>query len=175
MTQNAPTFDELFASCRDSAVHLEMRDVYDIDGEIEGFEKWRRSGHRDDWDDRDSWWLPFHQSVADATARGVLVRRARIVSMPVTEYIRYEHAGTPGNILAGEHVRWLPRRRATDLALPGNDFWLFDGRVTHVNHFTGDGRWLEEEITEDPELAELCSSAFEAVWERAVPHEEFAL
>jgi hypothetical protein len=31
------------------------------------------------------------------------------------------------NAAAGEDVRWLPRRRASDLALPGTDFWVLDG------------------------------------------------
>jgi hypothetical protein len=64
---------------------------------------------------------PFHQSVADAVARGVTVRRARVVSEPVGDYIRYEHACTAQNIAAGEDVRWLPRRLASDLLIPGND------------------------------------------------------
>lgn len=175
MTQNAPTFDDLLNSCQESAIHLELRDVYGVADEVAGFEEWKRVGHRGDWNDRESWWAPFYQAIADATARGVSVRRARVVSMPVTDYIRFEHAGTQGNIIAGEHVRWLPRRQATDIAFPGNDFWLFDGRIVHVNHFTGDGRWLEQEVTEDPELAKLCSSAFEAVWERAIPHADFRI
>lgn len=57
-------------------------------------------------------------------ARGVKLRRARIVSEPVSEYIRFEHDGTPQNIAAGEDVRWLPRARASALSLPGNDCWV---------------------------------------------------
>ncbi|MEV6817542.1 DUF6879 family protein [Nocardiopsis dassonvillei] len=175
MTQNAPTFVDMLDACRESAVHLEMRDIYGVDSEVAGFEEWKRVGHRGDWSDRDSWWAPFYQAVADATARGVTVRRARVVSMPVTDYIRFEHEGTQGNIIAGEDVRWLPRRQATDIAFPGNDFWLFDDRIVRINHFTGDGRMTEVEDTEEPELAKLCSSAFEAVWERAVPHADFRI
>jgi hypothetical protein len=32
---------------------------------------------------------------------------------------------------------------------------------------------VDQEVIEDPAVAKLCSSAFEAVWERAVPHEEY--
>ncbi|OLT30617.1 hypothetical protein BJF83_07830 [Nocardiopsis sp. CNR-923] len=175
MTQNAPDFVDMLDACRESAVHLEMRDIYGMDDEMEGFERWKREGRREDWDDRDSWWHPFYQAIANATARGVLVRRARVVSTPVTEYIRYEHEGTQGNIIAGEHVRWLPRRQATDIAFPGNDFWLFDDRIVRINHFSGDGQMIDEEVTEAPEVAKLCSSAFEAVWERAIPHDDFRI
>jgi hypothetical protein len=108
-------------------------------------------------------------------ARGVVVRRARIVSEPVSAYIRYEHAGTVVNVAAGELVRWLPRRRASDIALPGNDFWLFDGRVVKWNHFTGDGSSGGGEVTDDPASARLCADAFEAVWSRAVPHDAYVI
>src|SRR2546430_200447 len=77
----------------------------------------------------------------------------------------------PHNVAAGELVRWLPRRQATDLALPGNDFWVFDSRLARINYFGGDGRILDQEVTEDPSIVKLCVSAFEAVWERALPHE----
>jgi len=73
---------------------------------------------------------------------GSKIRRARVVSEPVTEYIRFEHAITADlNVAAGEQVRWLPRRRASDLALPGSDFWLFDDQLIIFNHFAGDGSW----------------------------------
>lgn len=172
MPQSVPSFIDMLAECRQSAVHLEMRDAYAIGDEADEFEAWQR-GHRTDWDDRASWWHPYYQAVSDAVARGVVVRRARVVSEPVTQYIRYEHYITTANVMAGEQVRWLARRRATDIAFPGNDFWLFDDRLVRVNHFTGDGAMVDQEVLDEPALAKLCGSAFEAVWERAVPHEEY--
>ena len=110
-----------------------------------------------------------------ARSRGVVIRRARIVSEPVSEYIRWEHEITAANVKAGEDVRWLPRRRASDLLLPGNDFWVFDDRVILWNHFTGDGEIPPEgwEITEDPAQVKVCAAAFESVWERAVPQADY--
>jgi hypothetical protein len=61
------------------------------------------------------------------------------VSEPVTDYIRYEHAGAVVNVSAGEQVRWLPRRRAVELLLPGADLWIFGGTQVLFNHFTGTG------------------------------------
>jgi hypothetical protein len=101
--------------------------------------------------------------VAAAVARGVRIRRARIVSEPITDVIRHEYEVTSTlNIPAGEEVRWLPRRQASDLALPGNDFWIFDDRLVRFGHFAGDGSYLEQEVVKDPVVARLCSSAFES-------------
>jgi hypothetical protein len=74
-----------------------------------------------------------------------------IVSKPVSEYIRWEHEITSANVETGEDVQWLPRRRASDLLLRGNDFWVFDDRMVLWTHFTGEGEILPEgwEVTED--------------------------
>jgi hypothetical protein len=172
MPRNVLGFEELLRSARRSAWHLEMRDAYGVAEEEKAFAAWKR-GFRLDPDDRSSWWRPWLDLIAEVTGKGVAVRRARIVSEPVTDYIRFEHSGTFTNVAAGEQVRWLPRRHASDLTLPGNDFWLIDERLVRFNHFTGDGAALEPEQREEPAVARLCASAFEAVWERAIPHEEF--
>ncbi|MEU5163059.1 DUF6879 family protein [Streptomyces sp. NPDC020875] len=174
MRPSVPTWDELLGSARESAVHLEMRDVYAVADEQEHFAAWQ-AGHRTDWDDRESWWGPWHTLISGLVARGVLVRRVRIVSEPVSEYIRYEHDETTANVVSGEQVKWLPRRQASDLALPGNDFWLIDGRTIRWNHFSGDGAPGHGEISDDPAVAKLCADAFESVWSRAVPHEQYEI
>ncbi|MFJ6543613.1 DUF6879 family protein [Streptomyces sp. NPDC091385] len=174
MSQRPPRRAELLDSAAESAVHLEMRDAYGVAGEAAAFARWRETGEVDD--DPDSpYWAPWTALVRRTVARGVSVRRARIVSEPVSDYIRYEHAGTGVNVAAGEQVRWLPRRRASDLCLPGNDFWLIDGRLVRWNHFTGDGASAPGEITEEPGAARLCEAAFETVWARAVPHAEYKI
>jgi hypothetical protein len=149
-----------------------MRDVYSVEDEIESFAAWR-AGHRLVPADRDSWWNDYHGWVADAVARGVAVRRARVVSEPVTEYIRYEHSGTFRVVQAGECVRWLPREHASDLMLPGNDLWIFDDRLIRFGLFTGDGQFVRHVLNDDPDVVQQCNAAFEAVWSRATPHDQY--
>ncbi|MER5226071.1 DUF6879 family protein [Streptomyces flaveus] len=172
MPSNVPPFSELMARCTHSAVHLEMRDQYGVSDEAEDFATWLRTGQRDT-DPASEYWTPWVDLISRAVARGVTVRRARIISEPVSDYIRYEHAATIVNVHAGEQVRWLPRRQASDIALPGNDFWLFDDRVIRWGYFSGDGAAVGHEISDDPTAAKLCAQSFEAVWERAVPHDQY--
>lgn len=162
--------DHWLGACEQSALHLEMRDAYTSDDP--DYDAWL-SGHQLDPSDRTSWWRPWLQNIVDATARGVVVRRARIVSEPVSAYIRYEYDLTFPNERVGEQVRWLPRRRASGLALPGNDFWLFDRRILLINHHNGDGDWIDIEHVTDPGTIKLCATAFESVWERAIPHNQY--
>jgi hypothetical protein len=174
MPQSELNFRDLMEAARTSAVHLEMRDTYGVGDESDDFTQWQRTGHRD-VDPASAYWAPWVDLISRASARGVVVRRARVVSQPVTEYIRYEHAGTPVNVHAGEQVRWLPRREAATLLLPGSDLWVFDGTSVLFNYFTGDGDWSDPgmELRTEPAIAKQCADAFDAVWERAVPHDQF--
>ncbi|MFJ9871211.1 DUF6879 family protein [Streptomyces sp. NPDC101165] len=174
MPSTPTAFADLLADATRSAVHLEMRDTYAVDYESGPFADWR-AGFRYDPDDRASWSRDWLGLVAESTARGVVIRRARIVSEPVSEYTHFLHSFTITNIVAGEHVRWLPRRQASELCLPGNDFWLFDNQTVYWNHFTGAGASAGGEVSNAPSAAKLCSEAFEAVWDRATPHDQYKI
>ncbi len=167
-----PSFEALFARCTVSAAHLEMRDEYTPDDPV--YLDWR-AGIAIDPKER---WREWYDLMVATTARGIRVRRARIVSEPVTDFIRYEYDLTEGlNLAAGEEVRWLPRRQASDLALPGNDFWLFDDERVLFNLFAGDGAWPDDgyDLRDDPAVVQLCARAFESVWQRAIPHHEYRI
>ncbi|MFF7593301.1 DUF6879 family protein [Kitasatospora purpeofusca] len=163
---------EGLAGAQHSAVHLEMRDSYTPDDPE--FARWR-AGHRYNNDPAQlpDWWGSWADLVAETTGRGVVMRRARIVSEPVTEYIRYEYDLSFANVAAGELVRWLPRRRAADLALPGTDLWMFDDSAVLFTYFSGIGEVVDREWRTEPSVVELVRAAFEAVWERAAPHRDY--
>ncbi|MFF0298897.1 DUF6879 family protein [Kitasatospora sp. NPDC004615] len=175
MKPSVPDFGTLLRSAERSACHLEMRDSYMEDPV---FADWRAGlpvGQPEAYDLPDEY-IAWAALVRETVGRGVAMRRARIVSEPASAYIRWEHAITERhNIALGEQVRWLPRSKASDLALPGNDLWLIDDRLVLFHWFTGAGEWAGHEVTEDPALVKTVTTAFEAVWERAVPHSQFAL
>ncbi|KNB51998.1 DUF6879 family protein [Streptomyces caatingaensis] len=175
MSQNdMPHFSELLRAARRTAVHLEMRDNYAVSDEAGGFGHFLRTGEADIDPDSD-FWEGWTSLVRETVGRGVVMRRARIVSEPVTDYIRYEHALTSVNVAVGEQVRWPPRRAASDISLPGNDFWLIDARAVRFDSFTGDGDWGSppDAGSEAPTVVRLRSSAFETVWERGIGHEKY--
>jgi hypothetical protein len=163
--------DRLLA-CERSAVHLEMRDVY-LPSDPR-YRAWRQGARESVRDDPQS--LPWLAAVREVTARGVEVRRARVVSEPVSDYIRFEHHLTDANVAAGESVRWLPRRAAARMLLPGTDFWVFDGTTLFL-HFDGDGELPPDDETEvtDPAVTAACRAAFETVWAAATPHADYRL
>lgn len=174
MPSNVPPFAELLGACTRSAVHLEMRDHYAVTDEADDYARWLRTGQRDT-DPTSPDWAPWVDLISGARARGVEVRRARIVSEPVSEYIRYEHAATDVNVHAGEQVRWLPRHQAGSLALPANDYWLLDGRLVRWGYFAGDGTLVGHALSDDLDDVRLCAAAFENVWLDSIPHAEYKI
>src|SRR6266516_920171 len=166
MSVSVPELDELLHGAQRQVMHLELRDVY---AESEAFAAWR-AGEPYDRSERDGQW---HDLFVSLVACGVEVRRLRVVSEPVSGYIRYEYEATPSaNLAAGERVRWLPRYRASDLAFPGNDFWLVDDRVL-FNHSSGNGDWTGVELVADAGVVKFCVSAFEAAWDRGIDHDAY--
>ena len=86
------------------------------------------------------------------------------------EPVRESFGIVPPMVVAGEGIRWLPRRAASSLAVPGNDFYLFDGRLIVFLLYSGDGTATERLVSSDPAEIALCRTAFESAWEQAIPH-----
>ena len=75
-----PPFEVLLRACTMSAVHLEMRDSYTPSDPW--FRAWL-AGDREEFERRLS--RPWLGLIREVTGRGVQVRRARVISEPVTE------------------------------------------------------------------------------------------
>lgn len=162
-------FDRLFTSFDYTAFHLEQQDAYGVEVEDEPFQRWL-AGEPDDL----AWFEPWLTTMRTVTGQGKSVRRVRVVTEPLSDYIRWEHSLTSLNIDAGEEVRFLPRGRAAGLDLPPRDFWLFDSRRVAALHFAEDGRFAGAEIITDPaEVVRHCH-ARDATWHHAVPYRDYA-
>ena len=168
-----PFHDALTEATR-SAYHLEQRDTWVLDSG-----RYRKSfdafmaGERPDVDPAGEFWSGWTSTVRAAAERGIEFRRLRIVSEPLTDYIRWEHAITPGNLASGEQVRWLPRSRCIDLLVVPVDFWIFDSARVLFGHFSGDGDVVRHEVRTEREIAKLAADCFEAAWVRAIPHDQY--
>lgn len=161
-----PPFSELIASTTRTAVHLEARDSYTPDDPAFLAWKARRPAPAPAGP-------AWYELVREHIARGVEFRRARIVSEPLADYIRFEYETAHWNVDAGEQVRWLPRNTAPGLLVPLADFWVFDDRLVRFGFFAGDGEFLAHELCDHPEVVRACADSFERVWGRAVPHDEY--
>ena len=164
--------DRFLTTFTHEAVHVEMRDVYATNVEKDRFATWLRGEPLDPASEAE-WWRPWFELMRRNNEAGKTLKRLRIVSEPVSDYIRFEWLDAAQLVVAGEDVRWLPRRSASTLLLPGNDFWMFDRQTVAFTHFSGSGHVLDHEVTTDATIVQMCADAFEAAWAMAIPHNEY--
>jgi hypothetical protein len=150
------------------AIHLEMRDAYGTAVELPHMAKWA-SGETDDLE----WLRGWCTTLRVHAKAGRSVRRARVVSEPLSDYQRWSHSIASPMVQAGEDIRWVPRRLVSSVALPGNDYYLFDDRLAVFLLYAGNGLSAGMLSSSDPADLRLCRSAFEAVWELSIPHSEY--
>jgi hypothetical protein len=161
-------FEELLTSFGREAVHLEMRDAYGTAVELPHMAKWER-GEPDDLEWLQGWCATLREHVK----AGKSVRRARVVSEPLSNYQRWSYSIADPMVDAGEDIRWVPRRLVSSVAMPGNDFYLFDDKLAVFLLYAGNGLSAGMLSSSDPADLRLCRSSFEAVWKLSIPHREY--
>jgi uncharacterized protein DUF6879 len=161
-------FDALLRDVDREAVHLEMRDSYGTAVELPHLARWA-AGEPDDL----AWLQDWCQTLRAHVRAGRSVRRARIVSEPLSDYQRWSYSIAAPMVDAGEDIRWVPRRLVSTVALPGNDFYLFDDHLVVFLHYAGNGLATDRVATTDAADIQLCRAAFETVWTLAIPHRDY--
>jgi hypothetical protein len=161
-------FNRLLASFKREALHLETRDEYGTAVELPHMAKWA-AGERDDLEWLQGWCSMLREHVK----AGRSVRRARVVSEPLSDYQRWSYSIAYPMVDAGEDIRWVPRRLVSSVAFPGNDFYLFDNRLVVFLICAGNGLGTDKVTSTDPADLRLCRSAFEAVWKLSIPHRDY--
>jgi hypothetical protein len=95
----------------------------------------------------------WHEYVAGIKSSGRTMQRVKLVRRPFTDYTRYLMAwGVPGNVAAGEDYRIIDVGPDEIVALPEQDFWLFDDTTVITLNFNTDGTLRSIEQVEDVDL-----------------------
>jgi hypothetical protein len=132
---------QLLDSFRSSAFRLETLQAYSVPQEAEMISAFRRGEAVSPPDGH-----PWLKRVREATITGRQMQRVRIVSYPLSEYVRFEMSLYPHSVASGEDIRIAeacPELEACNL-----DFWLFDDSIAVVLQYDNDGRFLGAEATE---------------------------
>jgi hypothetical protein len=163
-------FNQLFRDFKHSAFHLEMQDEYGVSEEAEPFRKWLNN-EPDDY----GWVREWHELIKAATSAGKSVTRARIVSEPVTDYVRFEHAMARFNVAAREQLYWVPRHLTAGIEFPEHDYWLLDEETVAFNVFAEDGSSFGAKLVTDPATIEQCIRVRDQVLAIGIPHKDYVL
>ena len=158
-----PQFEQLFNNFTRSAWRLECQGAYDEPEEREPLRRFLA-----DEPDDGSWFADWLEWVRALRTTDRTIGRVRVLTEPLTDYLRFELSITPAAVEAGEDIRALPDARFRTLGIPREDFWIFDDSLVALMHFGVDGVSGAEIIT-DPGQVESFRDRQQRTWEAAVP------
>lgn len=119
-----------------------------------------------------SWFQNWLTMIREASAEGRRFMRARVVTVPLTDYSRFGVFCSKHTNAAGEDIRYLRRDEAG--GLPDYDYWLFDSSKLVRMHFDQDENFLGGEVIEDPAVIVAHNYWRDVAWHRAVRRDDFA-
>lgn len=160
-------FERLFDEFTESAWRLEIQGTYDEPEEREPLRRFL-AGEPDDF----AWMVDWFDWVAELNAAGRRIGRVRVLTEPLTDYLRFELSFTAQAVEAGEDIRVLPAEEAFVLQLPREDFWFFDDRLVAVLVFGDTGVTAAEVIYDAAEVARYRAIQQRAM-SAAVPYQQW--
>jgi hypothetical protein len=106
---------------------------------------------------------------------GCVVQRVHVITLPLTDYIRFELASYAPNVEAGEDVRIVPvpEGGSWPLDVPQDDFWLIDSSELWSQRYDRDGRWLGAEHVTNPEQVVRACHARDAALHHSLPWTDY--
>jgi len=99
----------------------------------------------------------------------IVVRDMSSVNASVTQQLR----NTMREMESRRNFITEVRSRVSTVALPGNDFWLFDNEVVVFLIFAASGLVVDRYTTTDRSTIELCRTSFEEAWKLSIPNSEY--
>lgn len=159
-------YTDAFAS---DALRCEALAGYDVASDQDAFARWQAGEPVDP-----AVTGPWGRWVQDQRAQGATVQRLRVITGPLTDYLRFELGPIyAANAAAGEEIRvldvsGLSGHPATELP----ELWMLDRSRLAVMAYDLDDAFLHADAVEGADAAGLCA-AVEDAWRVAVPYEQY--
>lgn len=165
MTGAGGRLQELFDSVERGAWRWECQGYYRIDDAP--LRRWRAGLPFEETDSGRAW----HEYIRGLRRDGKTFERVRMLTEPLTEYLRWMVPLTQRNIDAGEDIRWITQTQARGLGLPTYDFYLFDDARLAIMRF-GEEYLLDGlEVTDDADVVARHRQYRAVAWRAARPHD----
>ena len=147
-------FADAFGAFQTYAFRLEWRQIYDVEEERELFRSFLKDGAAKSCPHE---FVDGCKEIAQARADGKLYQRVRRVTVPLSDYTRFEILnGYRFCVEAGEQVRILENADSnSDFARSVgdiSDFWLFDDKLCFELEYNAQGQFVAAHKMEENRL-----------------------
>ncbi len=115
------------------------------------------------------------QMLRQRAGSGCVVQRVHVITLPLTDYMRFELASYAPNVEAGEDVRIIPVTNDDPWPddVPRNDFWLIDSSELWSQRYDPDGTWLGVELVADTGKIVQACRARDAALRQSLPWTDY--
>lgn len=164
--QNAAQFFEGF---HQAAFRLETLDHYSVPAEAEAYERFLR-GEPAPASNNEDWCKLIRRNVE----AGKVMERVHIISIPLTQYVRFEiEWGYVHNQAAGEKIYLVDRSKVPEPEASFCDFWLFDDEALLLMSYDRDGKFIGIDLEDRPTVVSSYRKAATVVKSLSAPLDKF--
>ncbi|MQA11455.1 MAG: hypothetical protein GEU98_23460 [Pseudonocardiaceae bacterium] len=157
----------LLGAVRRSSWRWECQGNYAVDGE--DLRRWLAGEPTVETDD-DRAWVDYVRRLHTA---GIPFERVRMLTEPLTDYLRWMLDTTDRNVDAGEDIRWIEQRLAVELGMPGYDFYILDDERVVIMRFDDTAALTVLEVVEDRDTLARHRAWRDLVWPHAIRHADY--
>ena len=165
-------FQNTWNKAKNSIFRLESLPEYRIKHDLENFEKFKKRNPYIGSKER-QWFSQLKKT----KQKGVKIQRTRIISLPLSDYLRYEINFWQHSIKNGEEILFLDKkdyiRIKSKLKIKSKDFWMFDDKVLVIFYYDSKGRWLNEKIITNNKVINNYKKLKKELIKHAVPMYDF--
>ena len=165
---------DLFAGWKHSLFRLETLPEYLVEAEAERFQAFREGRPLPERPDESREWYRY---IEETISGGRRWQRVRVVSRPLTDYLRFELASYPDTARLGYETLIAEREGHPELAALMSDFYLFDGdeesAFAILMSYDDQGGFKGMWRTSDPPVVDICRRYRDLALAAARPLEEF--
>lgn len=155
-----------------SIFRLETLSMYQVPKDFIIFKTWKKDKSIVNKAFRD--W--FHL-LEKTKKRQVTMQRVRIITLPLSEYLKYEVDVWKQSAKKGEQIFFLESKLYQELIkqlqLKPKDFWLFDNNRVILFHYNKKGNFLKEELVQNKKTIKQYENFKEILLERSLPLKKF--
>lgn len=164
--------EKVWNKAQKNIFRLEAIPEYNVPEDLVLFNKWKQSKL-----ESDKAFLKWLEGLNKTKERGVKMQRVRIVSLPFSDYIKYEIDFWKHSTKQGENILFLEAKRYEHIKQKFNfepkDFWIFDDKILIIFHYDEKGDFVKEKLIPDKETIKKYVELKRELLDHAIPMDEF--
>jgi len=165
-------FEKEWNNAKNNIFRLESLPEYKVENDLKNFEKFKKGLPY--IANKDKKWF---KKLSSTKNRGLIIKRVRIVKLPLSDYLKYEIDFWQKSIKYGEQILFLKQndyqKIITSIKFEPEDFWMFDDKKLIIFHYNISGEWIGEEVISEQNIIDKYKNVKQELIRHSVLMQKF--